>query len=436
MSGIDLGDKRLNKRSVKVLGALADKPGSSIPDACGGLTPTIAAYRFFDNKNVDWQDLLEPHMRASQQRMAQHKVVLCIQDTTELDYNGQQMDGLGPLSYPAQRGLYLHPTYAVTPEREPLGVLDAWMWARPLKDAAKPPEATVCESTRWTEGYERIAERAPLLPNTRLVYVADREADIKELMMRARDLQTPADWLIRCKHNRNLPGGDKLFKHIAAIESIGAMEFTLPPKADQKARHIVQELRICALELPDGKGGVVQANCVVATQVNAVGTARPLEWKLLTNRSVTNLEQAMELLRWYCARWEIEMFFQVLKCGCKVEALQLGSKEKLERALVMYMVVAWRVANLMRLGRTCPDMDACQVFEPGEWQAAYILNDKKPPKKPPRLNEVIRLIGRLGGHLGRKSDGEPGAKTMWQGMQRLAEFVAGLKRWQKFAGAM
>ena len=56
------------------------------------------------------------------------------------------------------------------------------------------------------------------------------------------------------------------------------------------------------------------------------------------------------------------MFFHVLKNGCRIEALQLGCIDKLERALVLYMVVAWRMAwrmaRLMRLGRSCPDLDA------------------------------------------------------------------------------
>ena len=94
--------------------------------------------------------------------MAQHKVVLCIQDTTELDYNGQAITGLGPLSYEAQRGLYLHPTYIVSPEREPLGVFNAWTWARQFKgkDGKRPG---LCESTRWIESYERIADSAQQL---------------------------------------------------------------------------------------------------------------------------------------------------------------------------------------------------------------------------------------------------------------------------------
>ena len=121
-----------------------------------------------------------------------------LQDTTELDFNGQRIDGLGPLSYEAQRGLYVHPTYAVSTDREPLGVLDAWMWAREPKDA-NGQRPGIKESTRWVEGYERVAELAAEVPDTRLVYVADRESDMIELMARAGELDTPADWLMKRK---------------------------------------------------------------------------------------------------------------------------------------------------------------------------------------------------------------------------------------------
>ena len=66
----------------------------------------------------------------------------------------------------------------------------------------------------------------------------------------------------------------------------------------------------------------------------------------------------------------------------------------------------------MRLGRTCPDLEAELLFDRDEWQAAFILNKKKVPQQPPRLNEVIRLVAKLGGFLARKGDGEPGAKTL------------------------
>ncbi len=105
---------------------------------------------------------------------------------------------------------YLHPTYAVTPAREPLGMLDAYMWAREPKgpDGVRPG---IKESTRWTERYERVAEQAATLPATRLVYLADREPDIMALMVKAKELGHPADWLLRSQHNRTLPGGGKLW---------------------------------------------------------------------------------------------------------------------------------------------------------------------------------------------------------------------------------
>ncbi len=93
----------------------------------------------------------------------------------------------------------------------------------------------------------------------------------------------------------------------------------------------------------------------------------------------------------------------------------------------MLMGGAWGIARLMGLGRTCPDLDAGLLFERDEWRAAFILNKRKPPKTSPRLNEVVRLVAMLGGFLARKGDGEPGVKTIWQGMQRVVDFAAGLR---------
>ena len=131
---------------------------------------------------------------------AWRRTVLYLQDTTEPDFNGQAIDGLGRLSYEAQRGLYVPPTCAVSPRRLPLGILDAWMGTRPLDRV---------ESRRWIEAYERLAECAGRLPDTRRVHVADREADLLEWMQGAHALSCPADYLLRAQHNRRLPEGGK-----------------------------------------------------------------------------------------------------------------------------------------------------------------------------------------------------------------------------------
>ncbi len=425
---VDLGDQRRNRRLIQLVERLSQSPAASIREACAGWSETQAAYRLLRGEGFDEQDLLEPHRQCTQQRMADHRVVLCLQDTTELDFNGRQTEGLGPLSYEAQRGMYVHPSLAVTPEREPLGVLDAWIWAREPKaeDGTRPG---VKESERWKEGYERLAELAPALPETRLVYVADREADILALMRRAQQLGNPADWLLRAQHNRALPQGGKLWEATRETEPLGEIRFTLPAGRGRKARQVQQQLYARRVTLSERQGGeAVEATCVIAREVSAPDQGKPIEWRLLTNRAVETLEQAAELIEWYRARWEIEMLFGVFKQACRVEALQLGQIERLERALVLFLVISWRIDRLMRLGRNLPDLPAELLLEPEEWQAAYVLNKQSLPESPPRLNEAIRLIARLGGFLGRKSDGEPGVKTLWQGLMRVMDFAEGFKQ--------
>lgn len=423
---LDLGDARLNKRAVLLAERLSQKPGASIPGACESWSETVAAYRFLGNEEVGWDDVMAAHWDASQQRISQHKLVLCLQDTTELDYNGQQMQGLGPLSYEAQRGLYLHPTYVVTPQREPLGVTNAWMWARQFKNG-DAPRGGLLESRRWIESYELIVEQALKLPDTRHVFVGDRESDMLALMLRAKALNHAADYLVRCQHNRALPQGDKLWERVMRSEPLGAVVFSMPAGRGRKARTVKQEIRLARVSIGDAKQGEVEVTCLIASEIDPPPGAKPVVWRLLTNRTASTLQQACELVDWYRARWEIELFFLVLKEGCRVEQLQLSETDRLQTALALYMVIAWRINRLMRLGRTLPDLTADLLFEADEWRAAFVLNKKKVPQAVPTANTVIRLIAQLGGVLGRKSDGEPGAKTLWLGMRDIAVFVQGLR---------
>jgi len=101
--------------------------------------------------------------------------------------------------------------------------------------------------------------------------------------------------------------------------------------------------------MPDGSGGRIAATCLVARETSAPDGVKPIEWRLLTNRSAGTLEQAAELIEWYRGRWEIEIYFHVLKNGREVEALPLSAIDRLGRALALFMVVAWRVTYLMRL---------------------------------------------------------------------------------------
>ena len=315
--------------------------------------------------------------------------------------------------------------------KETLGVIDTWQWAREFRHEDGERNSEIIESQRWIDGYERVAETAASLPDTRCVYLADREADIVGLMYRAAELDHPADWLIRSKHNRVLPDGAKLWPTVRQEKALGEVQFELRARRGVKARSVRQTVHVKTLEIPNGKKGknkgTLSITCLVASEVGTPKGKKSVEWPLVTNRPVSTLTDAVQLIDWYRARWEIEMFFDILKNACKVEKLQLSTLDRLQTAIALFLVVAWRINRLMRLGRECPDMEASLVFEREEWVAAYVLNKMKPPESTPTINEVVRLIAKLGGFLGRKSDGEPGVKTLWRGLEQIATFSAGMQ---------
>ena len=148
---------------------------------------------------------------------------------------------------------------------------------------------------------------------------------------------------------------------------------------------------------------------------------------MLTSNNIKTFEEACTIVTNYLARWDIEIFFKVLKSGCKIEELQLETFERLENSITLFMIVAWRIMFLMKLGRECPDLPCSMVFEKGEWEAAYIVYKKStPPENPPSLNEMIKMVASFGGYIGRKGDGPPGPKVLWIGLQRVKDFALAL----------
>jgi hypothetical protein len=412
----------------------------SIPAACGGWGETRAAYRLFDHPAVSAERVLAPHLACTEERLRAHPRVLCIQDTTELDYTTKKdsIAGLGPLNYETRWGLYLHPTLALTPERVPLGLLDLHSWTREPgslgeeKDPNRPLEAK--ESVRWVDGFARVSALAEQLTDTRLTYIADREGDLYDLFVEAPCPERGADWLVRVQHSdRLLTDGRKLRAALDAAPVLTEITFERPASNGRKARTVHQQIKAVRVTLkpparPDRTLAEVTVTALLATEPHPPAFEAPLDWLLLTNLSVETPEQAIEKLSWYLCRWQIEVYFKVLKSGCRVEQLQLEARERLEPALAFYMIIAWRVLYLTMLGRDCPEMPCDAVFADEEWQAVYLVTQRKPPPAaPPSLDTMVRMVATLGGFLNRKSDGFPGPKTLWIGLQRIPDFVLALE---------
>lgn len=423
-SGAALGDARLTKRLIRLVDDLSAEPTKSIPLACGGLAETKAAYRLLDNDAMDWRAILAAHGGPTAARMGREARVLCIQDTTELDFTSQPgIAGLGRLSYERQHGMYLHPTLAVSEAGVALGVLDAWMWARKPKG-----EVDIKESRRWTEGYERIAELAERLPDTRLVYVADRESDLRELLDRAAALGHPADYLVRAKHDRALAEGGKLRAEVERQAVLGEVAFALPAGPKRAARTVVQTVRAARVTLARWAGETREVTVILAREEAPPAGEKPVEWLLLTNEPIATLDEAVLRIGWYRRRWLVEIFFRVVKSGCRVESLQLATAERLERALVIYLVIAWRILYLMTLGRDCPELPCDVAFSAEEWRAAWLIAKRQPPPDAsPTLGAMIRLVAGFGGFLGRQGDGHPGPKALWEGLMKLMSYVEALQ---------
>lgn len=260
--------------------------------------------------------------------------------------------GLGRLNYEARRGMYVHPTLVVTPDGLALGVTDAWMLARKPKG-----QEEFKESIRWVEGYQRVGEMAAQAPQTRFAYVTDREGDFRELLDKAHELDYPADYLVRSKHERNTADGDKLWRSVAETEALGTLEFVIPANDKRPARKVTQTLYVKRIKLPaHGDKPELEITAILAQEEQPPSGQTPLVWRLLTNRLATTLEEVVELISWYRCRWLIEILFRILKSGCQVESLQLSSLERIERALVIFLIIAWRVLHVVTLGRECPNL--------------------------------------------------------------------------------
>jgi hypothetical protein len=441
---LDLGDDRLNQRQKIVLDRFAAKPSASIPGACRGWHETNGAYRFFAHPRVTAEEVLHPHSDATLARIAEHPVVLLPQDTTELDFSRPKkpVDGAGPLSYEKQTGFLQHVQLAVTPERLPLGVIGEMTWGRDLEDyhkndqrKTKPIEAK--ESYRWLLGYRRACTVAAAVPGTQIISISDREGDIYECFVEAQTIEGPrAEWIIRACQNRCTPQKSaedetfiKLRQVVAAQTPLGRLKVQVPRSADGPAREATMTVRSAAVALkPPARVGrklpPVTVNAVWIREEAAPVGIKPIEWLLLTSLPVDSFEAASRVVDYYGCRWPIEIFFRIYKSGCRIEKIQLGDDDSLFPCLSVYLIVAWRVHWLTMLGRTCPDLACDAVFAEEEWRSVWTIVRREPaPETAPPLNEMIRLVASLGGYLGRKHDGPPGAQVLWIGIQRMRDFA-------------
>jgi len=448
--GAPLGDERLSQRLVQSATVQAGNPSSSFPKAAGGdRAVTKGHYRLLDQPDdsaVTMENILAPHRQQTLRRMQAEKTVLCIHDGTDLDYNGAaECEGLGVIGTnqtgAKSRGLHLHSTLAVAEHGLPLGVLSTRCDApqsRPEDDERAPAQVPIEEkkSYDWIVALRDCETVGAQMPHSKIVQVMDREADFFELFDAWRQGPRRTELLIRAKHNRRTTDDGKLFD--AVRETRPQLRFQLhvarqsarPKKSKQKARPKRAErlaemtLRYRQVELPAPRhvdnGGPISLWLVHAVEEQPPPGVKPLEWLVLTTMTITSPEQAERLLAYYCLRWRIEDWHRVLKTGCRIEELRNESAHRLERAIAIYLVIAWRVMLMALLGREEPGLPPEVLFSDLEIEVlTAFANNRRDLKPPAGLGDAVRLVARLGGYLDRKSDPPPGHQVIWGGYAKL-----------------
>ena len=458
---IHLGDLRLEKRAQSLLETLASHPSASINEACQSWDETKAAYRLLDNSNVQPEDILQAHRDKTIERIEAQDTVCIAQDTTELDFTSHPPKDVRNLERLGRRGLYDHSHIAFTPKKLCLGVLDVHLWDRDKETLGRSQQRKgqpleTGEGQRWLDGYRLACQIAGQCPDTQIVSLADREGDLYEIFVEAEKHQTPAQFVIRSQRKRSLLQKDpdrgpaayrKMRDEVAQCEPVAYREVQLPQTPRRTTgsgnkRHPGREGRTAKLQIrakritlraPHNKKSYlpsVTVSVVWVKEIDAPDDEAAVDWLLISSLPVDTIEQVLRVIDFYVARWPIEVFFRVFKTGCRVEEIQLETKDRLIRALMFYKVIAWRIMFLTFLGRECPELPCGVVFSEAEWKSVWkVVQKDDPPENAPPLSDFIPILASLGGYNNRPSDGPPGAEVIWRGTRRMLDFA---RCWQAF----
>jgi Transposase DNA-binding len=458
-----LGHKARDKRLVSYATALAEQPGKLMPELFTRKYDIEASYQLLRNPEVTPDRAQAHHRRLVKNELRTAGRFLLLEDTTFPSYSHrpEPVPGLGPIgdSEPGQQGFLLHSVLAVrapllpqpeaTGRRPPvtiLGLVDQQYLVRsPRPEAASKQAASRQragrdrESDRWLDSSRRIGP-APVDPNVRWVRVADREADIYEYLHEC--IIRNHGFLIRVNQDRVIldPATDKrlglVFEHIASVEPVGGMYLDLrarPAHDGQKASPARRAklligcgpVRLRAPERPGHAAGTnppIDCWFIRAWEPEPPEGVERLEWVLYADGKVETLEEALGGVMDYGSRFLIEEFHKGIKTGLKIEELQLETAAGLFAAIAVMSVVALRLLDLRELGRAVPDAPAAMT---GLNTVEVEILSLALGRVLTTVASVLLALGRLGGHMNRRSDGMPGWITLWRGMKALGQLVKG-----------
>ena len=442
----EFGDSRLTRRVMAVSESLSKNPELSINASCGSFTESKAAYRLFQNPKICQENLISGHISKTLERINQQKsMVLVIQDTTDLIYTQfPSIKGLGHRSQcegyaSAVKGIMLHTSLAVTADGLPLGILKQTYFT--YDDARKnrgqedtnrkgvnrlfPIEKK--SSFRWIQHFEEIEKE---IGDQKVVHVADRESDIYEFLHAA--TVANSNYVIRSSINRKTHESQRyrdtstINEKLKLAPSLGSIEITM-----QKEKIVCSVKQVETILRPPNRSLKSRSETLLPIRVYVVEisqlgeTNHPIHWRLLTNMPCGSLDSAVNIAAIYKTRWSIECFHRILKSGFGVEKSRLNSRDRLENLATILSIISWHLFWIYNLARKNPEHFAESEFDSISIKVLALSGKalKVPIPSKMTLQQAILVIARLGGFLGRKSDGPPGMINIWRGWGKLHERI-------------
>jgi len=446
-AGINSGDIEIDDRVVKTLNQLSQEPRASISSACRNKHQAKAVYRLLSNEKFQPEQVISVSAEESVKKIESSKasIVLIVQDSSTINYqNLRETGGLGVIgSSDKNRGMILHSALGVGINNEIYGLLGQEVIVREVESYGKRHQRKKLpiedkESNKWLTMMEETEKHIP--ENVLGVHVSDREGDIYEYFERCETLGSK--YLCRRTHNRCVSDSHhEIDSYIGNLPEAGVMKVHVP-----RDSHTKRKAREAKLSVKFGKTEIMRPSNLKMTDehslekltvyvISAVETdaasdvKEPISWQLITNLPVEDFDNAVEKIDWYTKRWRIEDFHHTLKSGCSIEQRQASSEEKLEKLIALYSVIAVDILRMTWLARVNPDISCEILFSEYEWKILYCVANKTriAQKTPPTIYEAVRFVAILGGFLNRKSDGEPGVKSIWLGLSKLNTIILAMQ---------
>ena len=437
--GCELGDKRRTKRLVQVAEQVANNPSASLPDQIERWGDLKAAYRLFDRDETSFEAIAGPHWELTQQ--AARGRTLVVGDTTEIDFGRfRQIAGVGPTGNGSGQGFLLHNALMVDADSEEIiGVAGQTIHYRKKKMSKKRLNASQRlkaerESQVWGTVIDQIGEPSA---GVQYVHVFDRGADNFEVYCHL--LQQRGEWVVRAsKMSRYVltetsEAPVPLQDCLPQLDRLGSYALRLRSRGEQPAREAQLEVRVGRVKIPRPRHvspwvrklrqPPIAMNVLEVVEVNAPPDVTPIRWVLFTSLPVKTFRDAWTIIGYYELRWLVEEYHKALKTGCRTESRQLKAAGRLEALVALTSVVAVRLLRLKSLARTNPEVPARRVV-PRVWLAMLKLAHRNLSRVHDlTVGQFYREVAKLGGFLGRKSDGDPGWITIWRGWEKLNMFV-------------